>query len=92
LVERVLACVELIPPGRVLSYGDVAEFVGTRAPRQIGRILAADGGAVPWFRVLRADGSCAEHIRSEQIRLLTADGVPFRGERVDMRAARWDGS
>ncbi|MEO6700419.1 MAG: MGMT family protein, partial [Jatrophihabitantaceae bacterium] len=67
LSERILACVELIPAGRVMSYGDVAEFIGTRAARNVGRVLAADGGTVPWHRVLRADGSCAEHIRDEQL-------------------------
>jgi alkylated DNA nucleotide flippase Atl1 len=91
LAERILACVELIPAGRVMSYGDVAEFVGTRAARNVGRVLAADGGTVPWHRVLRADGSCAEHIRAEQLGLLAAEGVPIRAGRVDMTAARWDG-
>ena len=46
-----------------MTYGDVAEFVGTRAARNVGRVLAADGGTVPWHRVLRSDGSCAEHLR-----------------------------
>ncbi|MDQ1732902.1 MAG: hypothetical protein QOK10_3061 [Pseudonocardiales bacterium] len=91
LADRVLACVQLIPAGRVMSYGDVAEFVGSRAPRQVGRILALAGGTVPWYRVLRSDGSCAEHLHSEQVASLVAEGVPFRGERVDMAAARWDG-
>ena len=91
LSERVLACVELIPPGRVLAYSDVAEFVHTRAARNVGRIMATDGADVPWWRVLRADGSCAPHIRNEQLRRLAAEGVPLRGERVDLRVARWDG-
>jgi methylated-DNA-protein-cysteine methyltransferase-like protein len=91
LSERILACVEKIPAGTVMSYGDVAEYIGTRAARNVGRVLAADGGTVPWHRVLRADGSCAEHIRAEQLTRLRAEGVPIRGERVDMAAARWDG-
>ncbi|MGI8666496.1 MAG: MGMT family protein [Jatrophihabitans sp.] len=91
LSQRILACVELIPPGRVMSYGDVAEYVGTRAARNVGRVLAYDGGTVAWHRVLRADGSCAEHIRAEQLRLLAAEGVSIRNDRVDMATARWDG-
>ena len=92
LVVRVLACVEQIPAGRVMSYGDVAEFIGTRAARQVGRIMATESyDGLPWHRVLRADGRCAEHIRDEQLRRLRSEGVPFRGERVDMAAARWDG-
>ena len=91
LTERVLACVELIPAGKVLSYGDVAEYVGSRAARNVGRVMATEGGAVPWYRVLRSDGTCAPHIRAEQLSLLRSEGVPMRGDRIDMAAARWDG-
>jgi methylated-DNA-protein-cysteine methyltransferase-like protein len=91
VAQRILACVELIPPGKVMSYGDVAEFVGTRAARNVGRVLARDGGSVPWHRVLRHDGSCAEHIRAEQLSRLRAEGVPIRNDRVEMASARWDG-
>jgi methylated-DNA-protein-cysteine methyltransferase-like protein len=91
LAERVLACVDLIPSGKVLSYGDVAEFVGTRAARNVGRIMAAEGGSVNWHRVLRSDGSCAPGIRAEQLRRLRAENVPMRGDRIDMAAARWSG-
>lgn len=74
-----------------MSYSDVAEYVGSRAARNVGRVLAVDGGTVAWHRVLRADGSCAEHLRAEQLGLLAAEGVPIRGQRVDMTSARWDG-
>jgi methylated-DNA-protein-cysteine methyltransferase-like protein len=92
LARAILACVEKIPPGRVMSYGDVAEYVGTRAVRMVGQVLARDGGTVPWHRVMRSDGTCAEHLRDEQLALLAAEGVPLRGQRVDLAAARWDGS
>jgi methylated-DNA-protein-cysteine methyltransferase-like protein len=42
--------------------------------------------SIPWHRVVRADGSLAKG--ATQRRLLEAEGVPFRGERVDMRLAR----
>ncbi|MCW2524679.1 MAG: Methylated-DNA-(protein)-cysteine S-methyltransferase binding protein, partial [Frankiales bacterium] len=84
LAERVLACVDLIPRGKVLSYGDVAEFVGSRAARNVGRIMATEGGAVNWHRVLRSDGTSAPGVRAEQLRRLRAEGVPMRGDRVDM--------
>ena len=71
-----------------MTYGDVAEYVGSKAPRNVGRVLAADGGTVPWHRVLRADGTCAEHIRAEQLGLLRAEGVPIRGDRVDLARLR----
>jgi methylated-DNA-protein-cysteine methyltransferase-like protein len=107
LDAAVLAAVRLIPSGRVLTYGDVAEYVGTKAARNVGRILAAsgehegssdhDGSAqdeddLPWHRVVRADGSCAEHIRAEQMQRLRGEGVPFVRGRVDLSRARWDGA
>jgi len=101
LDAAVLAAVRLIPSGRVLTYGDVAEYVGTKAARNVGRILAGsgehDGSAededdLPWHRVVRADGSCAEHIRAEQVQRLRGEGVPFVRGRVDLSRARWDGT
>ncbi|MEP7021190.1 MAG: MGMT family protein [Pseudonocardiales bacterium] len=88
---KILACVESIPPGRVMTYGDVAEFVGTRAVRMVGRVLSQDGGTVPWHRVLRADGTCAEHIYDEQRQRLLSEGVRFIGHRADLASHRWDG-
>jgi methylated-DNA-protein-cysteine methyltransferase related protein len=95
LDEAVLAAVHLIPPGRVMTYGDVAEYVGARAARSIGRILAGSGEqdeTVPWQRVVRADGTCAEHIRAEQMQRLRSEGVAFTRGRVDLDVARWDGT
>jgi methylated-DNA-protein-cysteine methyltransferase-like protein len=45
-----------------------------------------DDPSVPWHRIVRADGSLAKGAR--QRALLEAEGVPFRGARVDMRVAR----
>ena len=78
----VLARARRIPPGRVTTYGDLSP----EAPRYAGAVLhACDDPTVPWQRVVRADGSLAKGAR--QRRLLEAEGVPFRGERVDMAAA-----
>jgi len=90
-VPAVLAAVEAIPPGRVMSYGDVAEYADVPSPRIVGRVLAAEGDAVPWHRVLRADGSLAPHIADEQRQRLLSEGVLFRGARVDLARFRWDG-
>jgi alkylated DNA nucleotide flippase Atl1 len=90
--ERVLEVVERIPRGRVMSYGDIAEFIGSSAPRAVGQVMFRYGSEVPWHRVLRADGTPAPHIAAEQLALLAAENVPMRGNRVDMRAARWDGA
>lgn len=74
-----------------MTYGDVAEYVGLRSARQVGRVLAGDGGTVPWHRVIRADGSCAEHLHTEQRQRLLSEGVRFVGDRVDVAHYRWDG-
>jgi methylated-DNA-protein-cysteine methyltransferase-like protein len=79
----VLARIRAIPPGFVRAYGDVSPG----APRFAGSVLSETHDAeVPWFRVVRADGSLAKGER--QRALLQAEGVPFRGSRVDMRMAR----
>jgi alkylated DNA nucleotide flippase Atl1 len=71
------------PPGFVRAYGDVSPG----APRFAGTVLSAcDDPALPWHRIVRADGSLAKGRR--QRALLEAEGVPFRGARVDMRVAR----
>jgi alkylated DNA nucleotide flippase Atl1 len=81
--RRVLDRIRATPPGFVRAYGDVSPG----APRFAGTVLSAtDDADVPWHRIVRADGSLAKGAR--QRALLEAEGVPFRGERVDMRAAR----
>jgi methylated-DNA-protein-cysteine methyltransferase related protein len=80
---RILARIRETPPGFVRAYGDVSPG----APRFAGTVLAGcDDPTVPWHRIVRADGSLAKGAR--QRALLEAEGVPFRGERVDMRVAR----
>ncbi|MEA2245184.1 MAG: methylated-DNA-protein-cysteine methyltransferase related protein [Solirubrobacteraceae bacterium] len=80
--SAILAAVRTIPPGRVTTYGDLSPG----APRRAGAVLARGHDPdLPWHRVVRADGSLAKG--EDQRRLLEAEGVPFRGERVDMRVA-----
>lgn len=55
LTSMVLDCADLIPRGRVATYGDIAAMVGT-GPRQVGRIMATHGNLTTWWRVVRADG------------------------------------
>jgi alkylated DNA nucleotide flippase Atl1 len=90
--QRVLDVVDRIPPGQVMAYGDIAEFLGEGGPRQVGRVMAVWGGGVNWYRVVRADGTPALPETGEALRLLRGDRTPMRGSRVDMRAARWAGS
>ena len=79
---EVLRRVRSVPAGFVTTYGDLCPG----APRFAGAVLAdCDEPDVPWQRIVRADGSLAKGVR--QRRVLESEGVPFRGERVDMRAA-----
>jgi methylated-DNA-protein-cysteine methyltransferase related protein len=80
--RAVLERAKSVPAGRVTTYGDLSP----EAPRFAGAVLhACDDPDVPWQRIVRADGSLAKGER--QRRLLEAEGVPFRDERVDMHAA-----
>jgi len=79
----VLARVREIPPGFVRSYGDVSPG----APRFAGTVLHADDDPdLPWHRVVRADGSLPKGAPQRQ--LLLQEGVPMRGDRVDLDQAR----
>jgi alkylated DNA nucleotide flippase Atl1 len=86
--EAVFDIVEKIPPGRVSTYGAIGRLIGI-GPRRVARALSSGGGAVPWYRVVRADGTAAEPVRVEQLSLLAAEGVPMRAGRVDLRAVHW---
>jgi alkylated DNA nucleotide flippase Atl1 len=88
--QRVLDLVDAIPAGKVLAYGDIAEYLGEGGPRQVGSVMSTWGGAVPWHRVVHADGTPAPSHDGEVLRLLRADVTPMRGDRVDMRRARWN--
>ena len=94
---RVLDVVEAIPPGQVMSYGDVAEFLGDGGPRQVGRVMALWGGGVPWWRVVHTDGSLLAGHERAALAHYDAEGTPLRrpGDggtpRIDMRRARLAG-
>ena len=87
--EAVFDAVDSIPPGRVSTYGAIGRLIGI-GPRRVARALSGGGGgAVPWYRVVRADGSVADPVRVEQLARLAAEGVPMRGDRVDLSAVVW---
>lgn len=90
---RVLDLVDAIPPGQVMAYGDVAEYLGEGGPRQVGRVLSRYGGGAPWWRVVHADGTPAPGHDAVALRHYLAEKTPLRSlaspVRVDMREARW---
>jgi methylated-DNA-protein-cysteine methyltransferase related protein len=78
----VLERIRRVPEGHVTTYGDLSPG----APRFAGQVLSrCHDPSVPWQRIVRSDGSVAKGDR--QRRLLEAEGVPFKGSRVDMEAA-----
>ena len=81
--RAILDRVRAVPEGFVRTYGDISPG----APRLAGTVLSGcQDPTVPWHRIVRADGSLAKGDR--QRRLLHREGVPFRGDRVDMSIAR----
>lgn len=87
--ERVLVVVEGVPPGRVTTYGAIADVVGS-GPRRVGRALALHGGPVPWWRVVRADGSLPPSHGAEARAAYLEEGTPLRASgRVDLSRAFW---
>jgi alkylated DNA nucleotide flippase Atl1 len=93
-VSRVLEVVESIPEGKVMSYGDVAAAIGSRAARGVGQVMAYYGGDVPWWRVVRASGHPAADHEARALEYFRAESTPLRWSangvfRVDLANARW---
>jgi len=94
---RVLDVVETIPAGKVMSYGDIAEYLGEGGPRQVGRVMTLWGGGVAWWRVVHANGSLLAGHERAALTQYREEGTPLRHAAdgrpsgVDMRRARWSG-
>ncbi len=92
-VEDVLAVVESIPPGRVTTYGTIAEALGRYGARRVGNVMAGHGAGVPWWRVVRADGSLPPSHQGEASEHYRVEGTPLkRTGAIDMPAAFWEPS
>lgn len=89
-VERVREIVASVPPGRVVTYGDIAAAAGLSSPRTVGWIMRTDSADLPWHRVVPANGRPAAHLATRQLAELQAEGVEIRDGRVDLRTARFD--
>ncbi len=87
----VLEVVDQIPAGRVMTYGDVAEWMGRGSARTVGTVLTRHGREVPWQRVVQATGRPAEPYVVQALALLAREGCPLVGEKVVLARARWDG-
>ena len=93
-VEHVLATVELVPRGRVTTYGAIAAHVADprrRGPRSVGRVMSLHGGSVPWWRVVRADGSLPPSHDDEARAHYLEEGTPLRlAGPIHKTAAFWE--
>lgn len=90
LAQRMLDVVARIPSGTVATYGDVAARAGSRSPRLAGFVLAnLSDESHPWHRVLRADGTPAPQLATEQLGRLRAEGVVSVDGRVNLKTFRW---
>jgi alkylated DNA nucleotide flippase Atl1 len=92
-VRRVLEVVDSIPRGKVMTYGDIAEFLEDGGARQVGAVMARHGSGAPWWRVVNAAGALPPHLRGEAAQHYADEGTPYdkSRERVNLRTARWDG-
>lgn len=90
---RVLSVVRRIPPGRVLTYGGVAELAGRpRAARAVGNIMRGCGRPdIPAHRVIAAGGRLGGYGGSEALKrsLLAAEGIVMHGARVPLDQFGW---
>ena len=92
-----LDVVDQIPPGRVTTYGLVAEAVHARTgrghARHVGTIMSTYGAEVPWWRVVRADGTLPRALRASALAHYREEGTPMSplvGGKVELRLALWD--
>jgi methylated-DNA-protein-cysteine methyltransferase-like protein len=89
---RIEAAIRRIPQGKVSTYGAVARAASLPgAARLVARVLHR-GFGLPWQRVLGAGGEIKLRGDSaiEQRLRLEAEGVRFRGRRVDMKLCEWN--
>ena len=80
--ERVFRIVRMIPKGRVMTYGQIAEILGEGyTPRTVGFVMHSSNDKTPWHRVINAQGGCSTRglvlPHDKQQRMLEAEGVSF---------------
>jgi methylated-DNA-protein-cysteine methyltransferase-like protein len=93
MLDKLRKTVGRIPRGKVATYGEVARAAGyPGAARQVAWALHNSKGGIPWHRVLGAGGHIRlpGHLGLEQRLRLGAEGVAFRGSRVDMARHAFD--
>lgn len=94
--ERVYEIVRVIPPGRVMTYGQIAEILGAGyTPRTVGFVMhGADTNKIPWQRVINSKGACSTGKMTLPINLqqkmLEDEGVVFNEKgQCDLKEYLW---
>lgn len=78
LAESVYAAVRLVPPGTVVTYGDLADLFGT-SPRLVGRLMSGGSDVeLPWWRVVSAAGTLPLPLRAHARERWREEGTPLR--------------
>lgn len=102
-VDAVRGIVKTIPPGKVMTYGDVAaaigphpdlvETTGSFGARLVGHVMARFGSDIPWWRVIRSTGHPPKFLEVEAWPHYADERTPVTGDaadyRVDLKRARW---
>jgi alkylated DNA nucleotide flippase Atl1 len=102
-VDQVIAMVESIPSGQVMTYGDIAHILTARAeragidevygPRMVGFVMSRFGSTMPWWRVIRSSGHPPRFHQDEARPQYEAEQTPLiettETYRIDLRRARF---
>ncbi len=90
IAELVLRAAELVPPGRVVSYGDLAGLIGIN-PRHVGLVMGRYGSEVAWWRITSSSGDLPKHLCEEAAVHWAEEGIAWkpnrRGCRIDHHRA-----
>ena len=93
--ERVFKIVRMIPAGRVMTYGQIAEILGEGyTPRTVGFVMHSADDKTPWHRVINAQGGCSTRglvlPHDKQQRMLEAEGETFNASgRCSLQEYLW---
>lgn len=102
-IDQVMDMVEAIPPGRVMTYGDIATILTARAefagideaygPRMVGYVMSRFGGTLPWWRVIRSTGHPPKFHQERALPYYRQEQTPLIGDdenyRIDLKQARY---
>ena len=103
LVREVLDVVSTIPAGKVMTYGDVADAIGSHpgfgdvagpfAARMVGRVMQRFGDDAAWWRVIRSTGQPPRFLEARAWPYYVDERTPVTGTqddyRIDLKRARF---